>query len=157
MAKIRVKRGTRAALDAAAVAEALAAGEPYLITDEGRLAVGTSAGAYAGMLRQRETLIEQPEYNIGSLGATPTINPANGNRQRGTLNATATITLSTPAHPTHVRLRLLNSGAGHAIVWATTVRWVGGSAPDFDDADAAENVISLDYGATGWIGDGGAL
>lgn len=50
MAKIRVKRGTRAALDAAGLAEGLAAGEPYLITDEGRMAVGTSATAYAPVL-----------------------------------------------------------------------------------------------------------
>jgi hypothetical protein len=45
--RIRVKRGTRAQLAAAAAANALAAGEPYLITDEGVLAVGTAAGTYA--------------------------------------------------------------------------------------------------------------
>lgn len=45
-AGIRIKRGTRAQLDAAAVAGNLAAGEPYLITDEGRIALGLSASAY---------------------------------------------------------------------------------------------------------------
>jgi hypothetical protein len=45
--RIRVKRGTRAQLDAAAAAAGLAAGEPYLITDESALAVGIAANSYA--------------------------------------------------------------------------------------------------------------
>ena len=44
---IKVKRGTRAQLNAAASANSLAAGEPYLITDENRLAVGLSVSTYA--------------------------------------------------------------------------------------------------------------
>lgn len=49
MTALRIKRGTRAQLDAAQTAGTLAAGEPYLITDESRLAVGTAADAYAEM------------------------------------------------------------------------------------------------------------
>lgn len=41
-----MKRGTRAQLDAAALAGTLAAGEPYLITDEDRIAVGLTASTY---------------------------------------------------------------------------------------------------------------
>lgn len=44
--KIRVKRGTRAQLNTAASAGQLLAGEPYLITDEGRIALGLSASTY---------------------------------------------------------------------------------------------------------------
>lgn len=47
MPSILIKRGARAQIDAAAVANDLAAGEPYLVTDEGRLAVGTAANAYS--------------------------------------------------------------------------------------------------------------
>lgn len=46
MALIQFKRGTRAQIDAAAGANQLAVGEPYLITDEGRVAVGTGAATY---------------------------------------------------------------------------------------------------------------
>ncbi|MDD5330207.1 MAG: hypothetical protein PHX38_09395 [Sulfuricella sp.] len=46
MTRIKFKRGTRAQLDAAAAASGLDAGEPYFITDEGRLAIGLSAGTY---------------------------------------------------------------------------------------------------------------
>lgn len=44
---LRIKRGTKAQLDTAAGANGLAAGEPYLVTDQGgRLAVGTALGGY---------------------------------------------------------------------------------------------------------------
>ena len=46
MPTILIKRGTRAQLDAAAAASQLHVGEPYLVTDEGRLAVGTAVDAY---------------------------------------------------------------------------------------------------------------
>jgi PHD/YefM family antitoxin component YafN of YafNO toxin-antitoxin module len=46
---IRIKRGTRAQLDAAAGTNALNEAEPYLITDEGRVAVGLNASTYAVM------------------------------------------------------------------------------------------------------------
>jgi hypothetical protein len=44
---LQILRTTRAALDAQAGASGLLAGEPYLITDEDRIAVGTATGAYA--------------------------------------------------------------------------------------------------------------
>lgn len=47
MANIRVKRGTRAQIDAAAAASGLAAGEPYLITDDAVPAIGLGDGTYA--------------------------------------------------------------------------------------------------------------
>lgn len=46
MAKILFKRGTRAQVDAAKGANSLAAGEPYLVTDDATVAVGTAAGTY---------------------------------------------------------------------------------------------------------------
>lgn len=46
MAVIRAKRGTRAQLNAAAASGLLLSGEPYLITDEGIIAIGTGASSY---------------------------------------------------------------------------------------------------------------
>lgn len=51
---IRIKRGTRAQLDSAATAGDLIAGEPYLITDEPRIAVGLSATTYESFARESE-------------------------------------------------------------------------------------------------------
>lgn len=54
MAQIRIKAGTRAQLDAAALANGLVAREPYFITDEARFAVGTATNAYQAMAKQGE-------------------------------------------------------------------------------------------------------
>lgn len=47
MAALRIKRGTRAQIDAAAGAGTLAAGEPYLITDDAVFAIGLSNNTYS--------------------------------------------------------------------------------------------------------------
>ena len=48
------KRGTRAQVDSAAAANALRVGEVYLITDEARLTVGTSASTHQPAAKQGE-------------------------------------------------------------------------------------------------------
>ena len=60
-----VKRGTRAQLNAAAAASGLKAGEPYLITDEGRLAVGLSVSTYGEWLGTGDS----PQFTAIELGA----------------------------------------------------------------------------------------
>lgn len=54
MPSVRIKRGTRAALDALATVGSLAAGEEYLITDESRIAVGLTPNTYQAMAKQGE-------------------------------------------------------------------------------------------------------
>ncbi len=55
MATIKVKRGTRSAINTAASASGLNQGELYLITDEDVLAVGTAAGSYTDVNSSAET------------------------------------------------------------------------------------------------------
>jgi hypothetical protein len=55
MPRLIQKRGTRAQIDAAAIANNLRNGEIYLITDEGRLTVGTAPGAHQPLARQGES------------------------------------------------------------------------------------------------------
>jgi hypothetical protein len=50
MASIRFKRGTRAQLDAAATAGQLQQAEPYYVTDENTLAVGSGTDAAVNVL-----------------------------------------------------------------------------------------------------------
>ena len=57
MASVQIKRGTRAQLDAAASGTALKVGEPYLITDEQKLAVGLSTGSYAASMREDQVVV----------------------------------------------------------------------------------------------------
>ena len=46
MSSLKIKRGSYAQLAAAAIADQLKEGEPYLITDQGRIAVGTSTSTF---------------------------------------------------------------------------------------------------------------
>lgn len=48
---IRFKRGSRAQIMAAAASNGLAAGEPYLITDEDNFALATSASTFQTFVR----------------------------------------------------------------------------------------------------------
>lgn len=52
--QVKVKRGTKSQLDAAAAAGALELGEPYLITDQERIAVGLGRSSYSSMAKQSE-------------------------------------------------------------------------------------------------------
>lgn len=56
---IQIKRGTRAQLEAAKAAGQLKDGEPYLIIDENRIAVGTSPSGYSAFLKQGEASIDE--------------------------------------------------------------------------------------------------
>lgn len=60
---LQIKRGTRAQLDAAATAGGLKVGEPYLITDESRFAVGLTTSTY-------EVFAKSSEAGGGGGGAT---------------------------------------------------------------------------------------
>ena len=64
---IRVKRATRAQLGTAAGAGNLAQGEPYLVTDEGRIAVGLGTTSAASMVVgesvQRIVVLTQAAYD----------------------------------------------------------------------------------------------
>ena len=51
---IKVKRGTLTQLDTAATGNLLIQGEPYLITDQGRLAIGLTSGTYAAFAKTTE-------------------------------------------------------------------------------------------------------
>lgn len=54
MAKVLNKRGTRSEINSAATANGLNAGEVYLITDENRIAMGTSANTYESYAKESE-------------------------------------------------------------------------------------------------------
>lgn len=51
-----IKRGTRSELETAKSAYGLLASEPYLITDEGRFAIGTSLSTYTDFAKKSEVV-----------------------------------------------------------------------------------------------------
>jgi hypothetical protein len=69
---IKIKRGTRAQLEAAKTAGTLAAGEPYLITDQNRPAIGTATDAYAAGLIESDigTTVQAYDTDIPTVAAS---------------------------------------------------------------------------------------
>jgi len=51
---LKIKRGTRAQLNAAVTGNSLNLGEPYLITDENRIAIGTGSNTYTDFAKSSE-------------------------------------------------------------------------------------------------------
>lgn len=70
-------------------------------------------------------------HTIGNLGSTPTIDWNNGLRQRGTLNANATMAFSNPVVGAALRLELLQDATGSRLVstYPTGTKWPSGVAP----------------------------
>lgn len=56
---IQIKRGTRAQIEAAKAAGQLRDGEPYLIIDENRLAVGVNSNGYSSFVKTEELVDEK--------------------------------------------------------------------------------------------------
>lgn len=92
MAKILIKRGTRAELDAAAGLSGLNSGEPYLVTDEDRLAWGVATDSYADAVIA-DDLLAFPTVD-GTRGFSGHIATSNGGLS---LAGSAMVTTLTPA------------------------------------------------------------
>lgn len=60
---IQIKRGTRAQIEAAKASGQLLDGEPYLITDENRIAVGVSSSGYSSFAKLEELQDEKVAVN----------------------------------------------------------------------------------------------
>lgn len=56
MSSLKIKRGSYAQLVAAAAADQLKEGEPYLISDQGRIAIGTSTSTFEVFAKLSEVM-----------------------------------------------------------------------------------------------------
>lgn len=96
-------------------------------------------------------------HALGNITGAVTIDLANGSVQTGTLTGNVSFTLPAVAAGTteHLTLILTNDGTAGRAVTITGIQWVGGTAPTFDTAAAAKNIIVLRGINGAWIGDGG--
>ena len=102
MPSIKIKRGTRSQIDAAATANQLKEGEMYLITDEDRLGVGKSASTYISFPKMSElggssggnTGTATIDFGSGSNEAQVTVLGQTG------ISSTSTVSLSVSADAT---------------------------------------------------------
>jgi hypothetical protein len=91
----------------------------------------------------------------GGFGATPTINWTQGNKQKGTLNANATITFVAPNGWGNMMLELMQDATGgRTVTWPAAVKWGGGSPPDFGSMSANEiALVALFYDGTNYLAE----
>ena len=96
-------------------------------------------------------------HALGDITGSVSLTLDNGSVQTGTLTGNVTFTLPTVTAGTteHLTLILTNDATAGRAVTITGIQWVGGTAPTFDTAASAKNIIVL-RGINGtWIGDGG--
>lgn len=153
MAQLRFKRGTRAQLDAAAAASQLRQGEPYLITDESRIAVGLSAITYEAFsiegegggtgITTSDTAPASPSandlwfnstdgslavyYNDGTSSQWVTVSGAAG--AEGTAGATGATGPGVPTGGSAGQLLAKSSGTDFATDWVDPQITVSATAP----------------------------
>lgn len=72
MSSLKIKRGSYAQLVAAAAADQLKEGEPYLIGDQGRIAIGTSTSTFEVFAKLSE--VAQNTFATFDKTATPSFN-----------------------------------------------------------------------------------
>jgi hypothetical protein len=148
MAIIKFKRGTRAQINLAASASMLSTAEPYLVTDEGRMALGLSSNSYAElMMRGLDQTICWPIRT-----ATPKI--------VGDVNGTALTTLAVTAArqywiplvvPRNVTLTGLRISVTTAATGTASIGIYDNAVVSGNDAPGSllASVTGLDTGTTG--------
>lgn len=84
----------------------------------------------------------------GDLGATPVIDWANGDKQKGTLSANATITFATPKDGAVYVLHLLEDATGGwTITLPSSVVWDSGTTPTWVTTAGHRRIIVFTYDA----------
>ena len=171
MSSIKVKRGTRAQIEAAKAANGLKAGEPYLITDENRPAFGTGVATYSDLALKSEvdakagtgtanTFSAAQTFGAAvlekeaALGAGTAFDLSAANYFSKTISDPTTFTLSNvPPSGTVLSfiLELTDGGSATVNLWSG-IKWAGGAAP----ALTASGVDILGFytsdGGTTWRG-----
>ena len=148
---IKIKRGTRAQLDAAKTAGALAAGEPYLVVDEARLAVGTASNAYAAAAKESHThtgtyepaltAASQAEMEAGTESALRSMSPLRVKQAIAALGQTGG-SLTAVAYADRANLRA-DEASGWAVVDGLGLfQYVAGS----DEPDDDESCFATTHG-----------
>jgi len=156
---IKILRTTRAALNAQGVAVNLRQGEPYLITDENRFAIGTSTSAYEAFAKESEIggggtpagATTQIQYNnAGAFGASSNFTYDSVNNVLSLIGTNPKILLNAittePAAP----------AAGTLLLYAKSIagrlwpKWVGPSGWDmpFQQALMFNSIVFVRPAAT---------
>jgi hypothetical protein len=96
---IQIKRGTRAQIEAAKAAGQLRDGEPYLITDEDRLAVGVTPNGYSSFAKLEE--LQDEKVAVTDAGQPGYLW---GNNNTGLIRTDPSLTLEKDTNNSYIQL-----------------------------------------------------
>lgn len=95
------------------------------------------------------------EYDNGNSGASKTVDFAtNGPVQKITRTASTTLTLTAPAIPAMVVLKLVHeaSATAYTVAFSPTPKWPGSAAPTFTNTSGAVDILTLYWDGATWYG-----
>lgn len=95
----------------------------------------------------------QQEHDMGTVGATETLDWNNGNKQLATLDENLTFTFTDPPGPANLVLRLVQDVTGtNTVTWPASVKWEGGTAPVISPAGDAIDILTFYFDGTDYYG-----
>jgi hypothetical protein len=95
------------------------------------------------------------EYDNGNSGASKTLDfAANGPVQKVTRTANTTLTLTAPAIPAMVVIKLVHeaSTTAYTVAYSPTPKWPGGVAPTYTNTSGAVDILTLYWDGVTWYG-----
>lgn len=91
----------------------------------------------------------QDEHDEGNSSTAITLDFNEGNNLKFTVTDNCTVTLTAPAGPCHVQLKIINGGA-FAITWPATALFPGGTEPDW--TASGTDIVGFWYDGTNYHG-----
>ena len=93
------------------------------------------------------------EEDLGTVGATQTIDWRDGNHQKLTLDENLTLTFIDPDGPTNLIAHFVqDAGATNTVAWPANVDWEGGTAPVITATNGAIDIVTLYFDGSRYFG-----
>lgn len=105
---IQIKVGTRAQIEAAKLAGELLPGEPYLVSDENRLAIGTGTNSYSAAAKQDE--LKDEKVAVTENGDAGYLWGTNGSN--GVIRSNSSLSISKDINDSYIELAVENVDGG---------------------------------------------
>lgn len=124
-------------------------GQWMVFDDLGRQQVGVSPSQTLAL----KTLVYTQVFDNGNSGTSAAIDWTKEQLQKITLTGNVTFTFNSPGGPCVVVFEIAQNGAGgNSITWPATVKWPGGTAPNFGAQGAnVVSVVTLFFDGTNYL------
>jgi hypothetical protein len=107
-----------------------------------------------GTPTQQVTPTFASELDNGNSGAAFTIAWGAGAKQKITLNADCTLTMTPPTGVTDLQVRIIQDVVGgRSAIWPASIKWLGGALPTLSTSPGASDIIDLFWNGTDYFAE----